>query len=83
MDREKEGESRCIFLSKGQTEKGTTAEQHKGHPGHLMWSVETTLALNPVDNHRMIIRQPVVLFVMDYSSTHCSSISENNQDGDC
>lgn len=45
------------FLSKGQTEKGRAAEQYQGHVGHVICSMETTLALNSVDNQRMIISQ--------------------------
>lgn len=43
-----------LFLSKGQTEKGTAAEQCQGRLRHLTWRV-ATIALNSVDHHLMMI----------------------------
>lgn len=34
------------FLSKGQTEKGMSAERYKADMGHVIWSVKPTLALH-------------------------------------
>lgn len=80
------------FSRKGQTEKGRAAEQYQGRVGHVIRSVETTLALNSVDNKTMIIRQPevqfcIIQYIMDYRvgvyMAVCVCVCENNQGGVC